>query len=76
MRIALIAGAAFRDSANWSRFVGEWLTELAYEDMSRNRALTMQTQIQILCQLEPLLWETCGRAETALSAFIESIPAA
>jgi hypothetical protein len=76
MRIALVAAAAFQDSTNWCRFVGEWLTELAFEDMTLEKAETMLAHIHILCQLEPLLWETCGRAEAALSAFGKSIAAA
>jgi hypothetical protein len=76
MRIALIAAAAFKDSTNWSRFVGEWLTELAFEDMTLEKAETMLAHIHVFCQLEPLLWETCGRAEAALSAFGKSIAAA
>jgi hypothetical protein len=44
---------------NWSKFVGYWLTELAFEDMDRNQADSVRHRIQVLCQLEPLLWETC-----------------
>jgi hypothetical protein len=76
MRIALVAAAAFKDSANWCRFVGEWLTELAFEDMTREKAETMLAYIHIFCQLEPLLWETSGRAEAALAAFGKSIAVA
>jgi hypothetical protein len=72
MRIAFVAAAAFSDAPNWSKFVGEWLTELAFEDMDRDQAESLRTRIKVFCQLEPLLWETCGRAEAALAAFLLS----
>jgi hypothetical protein len=42
--------------------------------MSREQASALQADIQRLLHIEPLLWETCGRAEAALSAFLESLP--
>jgi hypothetical protein len=72
MRIAMIAAASHIDKANWCKFVGEWLTELAYEDMSHDKAVNLYQHVRVLCQLEPNLWETCGRAEAALSACVQS----
>jgi len=72
MRIAMIAAASHTDKASWCKFVGEWLTELAYEDMSHDKAVNLYQHVRILCQLEPNLWETCARAEAALSAYVQS----
>lgn len=73
-RIALVAAAANGEFAAWSSFVGDWLAELAFVDMSREQASALQADIHTLLHIEPLLWETCGRAEAALSAFLESFP--
>jgi len=73
-RIALVAAAANRDVSAWSSFVGEWFTELAFADMTVKQAVALQGDLYTLFHLEPALWETCGRAEAALSAFIESFP--
>jgi hypothetical protein len=73
-RIALVAAAAHDDFTDWSNFAGDWFTELAFADMTREQAIALQGDLHTLLHVEPLLWETCGRAEAALSAFIESFP--
>jgi hypothetical protein len=75
LRIAMIAAAAHRDKPSWCKFVGEWLTELAYEDMSQEKAANLRQTIGALLLIEPQLWETCARAEAALSAYIQSLAA-
>jgi hypothetical protein len=69
MRIGLIAAASNRDSGKWCRFVGDWITELAFEDIGRDMALTLRQHIKGLCHAVPPLWETCARAEAACAAF-------
>jgi hypothetical protein len=72
VRIAMIAAAAYSDNSKWCEFVGDWLTELAFEDMTREKAVILWKHIHVLCQLEPSLWETCARAEAACTAFAAS----
>lgn len=72
--IALVAAAANKDSVAWSDFIGDWLTELAFVDMSQEEALALQADIYRLLHLEPTLWETCGRAEAAIAALVGSRP--
>jgi hypothetical protein len=72
MRIALISAASHADKPQWCTFLGDWLTELSFEEMSREIATNLREYIWLLCKLEPDLWETCGRAEAALTAYIES----
>jgi hypothetical protein len=73
-RIALVAAASNKEFGAWSNFLGDWLAELAFADMSMEQASGLQGDLHTLLHIEPLLWETCGRAEAALSAFIESFP--
>ncbi len=75
MRIAMVAAAGHRDRDKWCRFVGDWLTELAFEDMSRETAVILGQHLQTLCQLDPHLWETCARAEAACVAYAASLSA-
>jgi hypothetical protein len=75
MRIAMVAAAAYSDNSQWCKFVGEWLTELAFEDMPREKAAILHRHINLLCQLEPHLWETCARAEAATKALAASVAA-
>jgi hypothetical protein len=72
MRIALICAASNAEKPQWCKFVGDWLTEISFEDMPRGKAVNLHEHIQLLCKLEPDLWETCGRAEANLSAFVGS----
>ena len=73
-RVAVVAAAANSDLAAWSDTVGDWLTELAFEEMTYEEAIALQSTIYALLHVEPVLWETCGRAEAALSAFVKSFP--
>jgi hypothetical protein len=75
LRIALIAAAAYDDQGKWCQFVGDWLTELAYEDMPRDKAVMIQQNLRLLCQLEPYLWVTSARADAAVTAFLQSAAA-
>jgi len=71
-RIALIAAAANAERSPWGKCIGEWLTELAFSEMALEEAGSLQSDLQMLLHLEPDLWETCGRAEAALAAFVAS----
>jgi hypothetical protein len=75
IRIAMIAAAGYSDRDKWCKCLGEWLTELAFEDMTREQAVFFRQHLDILCQLEPNLWETCARAEAACAAFVASAAA-
>ena len=74
IRIALVAASANEDLSSWSDFVGDWLTELAFAEMTCKEAVDFQGDLYALLHMEPVLWETCGRAEAALAAFLGSFP--
>lgn len=75
LRIGLAAAAAHADVTEWCRFVGEFMTELAFEDMAVEDARGLHHHILVLRQLEPRLWQTTGRADAATSALIHSLGA-
>jgi SOS response associated peptidase (SRAP) len=72
MRIAFVAAAANLDRAKWCKFVGDCMAEFAFEDMSTDEAWVLRHHIHVLRQLEPQLWVTTGRADAAVSAYIDS----
>lgn len=65
MWIGLVAAAAYSDMAKWCEFVGEWLTELAFQPMQTDEIKSLHSRIKQLLQIVPELWLTCGRAEAA-----------
>lgn len=69
LRILMITAAAFAELNDWSTFVGEWVTELAFEDMAHDDAKTLASHLGVLLDFEPHLWHTCGRAQAALESF-------
>jgi len=73
-KTALVAAAAYKDPTAWSNFLGAWLCELAFVDMTRDEALDLQRDLYTLFHVEPTLWETCGRAEAAVTALVSSFP--
>jgi hypothetical protein len=72
LRIALIAAATHLDVAKWCKFVGDCMLEFAYEDASFDAASTLQHNMRTLCQLEPRLRVTLGRADAVISALVNS----
>jgi len=70
MRIGLIAAAAFPDKNEWAKAVGEWMTGLAFEDLSGEAAANLLSHIRVLCHIEPDLWRTCAPAEAALTLIV------
>jgi hypothetical protein len=72
MRIALVAAAAHADVAKWCKYVGECMTEFAFENMNIVEALALRHHIAVLRELEPRLWATTARADAAIAALCDS----
>ncbi len=70
IRICLVAAASRSDLSEWTKFVGDWLTDLAFGDLKDEEAQDIHLCLNSLCQAVPELWVSCGRADAALSAFI------
>jgi hypothetical protein len=73
-RIGLVAAAAHSEQSAWAKTIGEWLTELAFAEMTAGEAVSLQSDVHLLLHIEPDLWATCGRAQAALAAFVASTP--
>ena len=69
MRIGLVSSASHADLNDWRSFVGDWLTELAFEDLESDEGQVLHSHIKYLCHVVPELWVTLGRADASLSAF-------
>ena len=72
MRISMVAAAAHADRTKWCKYVGECITEFSFEETARRDALALRHNLLVLRQLEPQLWVTTGRADAAISAFLQS----
>ena len=70
IRICLVAAASRSQLDEWTEFVGDWLTELAFGDLKDEEAQGLHLCLSSLCHAVPELWVSCGRADAALSAFI------
>jgi len=67
--IGLTAAAAHLDLAGWCKFVGEWITELAFQPLGCDEMDRLHSHVEQLCHIVPELWHTCGRAEAALNSY-------
>ena len=70
INICLVAAASHSELSEWTEFVGEWLTEFAFDDLKVDEAQVFHAWLTYLCHIVPELWVTCGRADAALLAFI------
>lgn len=68
--IFLVSSASRADLEGWRDNVGDWLTELAFEDLQATEGESLYSQLQCLCHSVPALWMTCGRADAALRAYL------
>ena len=65
-----LSAAASRGALNsWTEFVGDWLTELAFDDLEDEEGQMLHSSLRCLCHIVPELWVSCGRADAALMAF-------
>ncbi len=76
VKVAHVAAAAHRQFSGWSRCLGDWLTELALDDLTNDEASRIYRRVVVLCQLEPNMWPQCARAEAALSSLLAARPVA
>ena len=66
----LVAAASHSELSEWTEFVGEWLTEFAFDDLEVDDAQVFHAWLTYLCHIVPELWVSCGRADAALLALI------
>lgn len=71
VEICLFAAASRPNLNEWCEFVGDWLTELAFGDLSGNDEEVLCSYVRCLCHVVPELWFSCSKADAALVAFIE-----
>ena len=69
IKICLVAAASRSELSEWTEFVGDWLTELAFGDLKDDEAQEFYLSLNWLCHVVPELWVSCGRADAALLAF-------
>lgn len=69
MRIGLVASAARESFAEWGVCVGEWLTELSFDELEEGDGVTLYSHLGVLLQLVPELWASCSKADAALRAW-------
>lgn len=68
LAIGLLGAAAHSELGEWADFAGGWLTELAFQDLTRDEARHLLDVIEVLCSIVPDLWRTVGRGHAALEA--------
>ena len=68
IKICLVAAASRSEVSEWTKFVGDWLTELAFGDLKDDEAQEFYLSLNWLCHVVPELWVSCGRADAALLA--------
>ncbi|APO66147.1 hypothetical protein IE4872_CH00482 [Rhizobium gallicum] len=67
MRIALIACSSRAELEPWCQAVGDWMLEIANDDIDRQDAIELRSHLTKLCKIEPTLWRYAAKAEAALA---------
>lgn len=71
LKICLVASASRRDLKDWQESVGDWLTELAFEDFQNTEGEAFRSHLRYLRNAVPELWCSCGKADAALRALLK-----
>lgn len=71
LRICLVASASRRDPKDWQENVGDWLTELAFENFQDTEGQVLYSHLLCLLRAVPELWISCGKADAALKASLK-----
>ena len=58
MWIGLNAAAAHSELEGWCKFVGEWITELAFQSLRPDEIGRLRSHVEELCHIVPELWCT------------------
>jgi hypothetical protein len=69
-RIAIITSASRSELMEWCKCVGDFVMELAFQQLKNEDAEHLHSHVTHLCHLVPELWSTCGQAEAALRAVL------
>ena len=67
--VCLAAAASHVNLTDWTGFVGDWLTELAFGELESHDGKVLRILLQSLCHAVPDIWSSCGKADAALMAF-------
>lgn len=70
MRIAIIACASNEQLHDWCSAVGDWMLELANEELDKEEARRIHSHLVRLCKIEPRLWPFASKAEAALASIV------
>ncbi|WP_271104641.1 hypothetical protein [Pseudomonas tohonis] len=68
LRIAMIAAGSRRDLIEWAEFLGDWITEIAFEVQDVDQGVALLSHLRQVIILQPALLVTCSKAEAALQA--------
>lgn len=69
INMALVTSAVRKNFMEWRKFVGDWLTELAFGELEGNEGWILHSRLSALLHSVPELWVSCARAEAALKAW-------
>lgn len=68
LKVCLVASASRHDLNDWQESVGDWLTELAFEDFQNTEGEALHSRLRCLRNAVPELWRSCSKADAALRA--------
>ncbi len=69
-RLGMIISAVTSDFQMWCEYLGQWFTELSFENISYDEATILEGYISELCKFVPELWITLGGGRAACKSVI------
>ena len=69
VNVLLMSCAANNAFDKWCSAVSDWITEMAFGELTQHECSEFLIYLEILLEIEPRLWGLCGRAHAALKSF-------
>ncbi|WP_269537089.1 hypothetical protein [Cerasicoccus fimbriatus] len=71
MLLCLASSSSRSELIDWCDFVGQWITELSFFELSGDDAKLLYVNLRLLLHSVPELWLHCSEAEAAIRACME-----
>lgn len=68
--VGMVACASRSVLTDWCVCIGNLMTDLSFQQLTREEAVLLHSSVLLLCHLVPELWASCGQAEAALQSFV------
>lgn len=66
--LGMISASAFENMSEWCEYIGDWVTNLAFQTLKEEETKRIHSHLLKLCHIVPELWHKLGISEAAMKS--------